>query len=90
MDLICIFLLRVMKVDLLKFLMDNILFKINVCVVFKFIDNFTLSANLLLQYLISRLDLLYVPREIVPRLLARLFPDDYNLARNYKTYRQFC
>lgn len=39
---------------------------------FKFINNKNLSASVILQYLLSRLNLLYLPREIIPRLINRL------------------
>ncbi len=45
---------------------------------FKFLNNKNLSASVILQYLLARLNLLYLPREIIPRLLGRLLASSTN------------
>jgi len=46
----------------------------NIVVTLKFLTNFNLSPTVLLQYLLFKLDLLYIPREILPKIISRIFP----------------
>jgi hypothetical protein len=71
---VLLLLVKIIKVDFLKFLTNYTLPKYNLSVTIKFLNNFNISASIILHYLLARLDLLYLPREIIPKLLNRLFP----------------